>query len=74
MVNKKYKASVEQQGFVVDGDDTTWRVRWEEVSPKGEDNDVFMFYARGMMFIFAKRYLSDEDQQQLRLLAGLQAG
>ena len=72
--NRKYKASVEEPGFVVDGDDTTWRVRWQDVSPKGEDNEVFMFYARGTLFIFAKRYLSNEAQQQLRLMAGLQAG
>ena len=55
MEHKKYKVSVEERGFEVNGDDTTWRVKWQEVSPKGEDNDVFMFYARGILFIFAKR-------------------
>lgn len=73
MGNGKYRANLGEQWLQADGDEGTWRVRWQDVSPKGEDPNVFMLHARGTMFIFAKRYLSDEQQRQLRLLAGLQA-
>lgn len=69
--NNKYRASVKEDGFQVVGVDISWRVRWQDVSPKGDDGEVFMFYAHGTLFIFAKRYLAEEQQHQLRKLAGL---
>lgn len=69
--NNKYRASINQRGFQVDGEEASWRVRWQDASPKGEDADIFMFYARGTLFIFAKRFLVDEQQRTLRAFAGL---
>ena len=67
----KYLASIDDRVLQVEGENASWRVRWQEVSPKGEDPEVFMFHARGTMFIFAKRYLAEEQQRQLRSFSGL---
>lgn len=71
---KKYRASLNEDGFQVVGDHSSWNNRWTDVSPKGEDNRIFMLFAHGVLFIFAKRYLPDEQQQALRRLAGLPDG
>jgi len=70
---KRYRATLTEDGFQVTGENRTWNKRWAEVSPKGEDASVFMFYSQGTLFIFAKRYLADEQQRTLRTLAGLPA-
>jgi hypothetical protein len=71
LADQKYRATVNEDGFQVVGDYCTWRNRWADVSPKGEDDRVFTLFAHGTLFIFAKRYLSDEQQQTLRKLAGM---
>lgn len=67
---KKYRASLED-GFQVVGDDCSWNNHWGDVSPKGEDNRIFLLFSKGILFIFAKRYLAEEQQRALRSLAGL---
>lgn len=69
--DKKYRASINEEGFQVHGENVSWQIRWPAVAPKGEDDSVFMFYSSGVVFIFAKRYLGDEQQQALRSLANL---
>jgi len=69
--NQKYRASLNEDGFQVIGHCCTWHNRWADVSPKGEDEGLFMLFAHGTLFIFAKRYLADEPQKTLRSLAGL---
>jgi len=71
LTGQKYRASIDEGGFQVAGENRTWNHRWAEVSPKGEDGQVFMLFANGTLFIFAKRYLADEQQETLRILAGL---
>ena len=70
---KKYRASVNTDGFQVVGASSSWTRRWVEVSPKGEDKLVFLFFSEGTLFIFAKRYLVEQQQDALRSLAGLPA-
>jgi hypothetical protein len=41
-------------------------VAWSEVHLKGENKRVFMFYAKGTIFIFGKKYLTDEQQRDIR--------
>ncbi len=67
----KYRATASAEGFEVVGENRTWRNSWSHVSPKGEDERVFMFHSAGVVFVFAKRYLADEQQRELRTLAGL---
>ena len=71
LAGQKYRATLNEDGFQVVGDYCTWHNRWTDVSPKGEDDRIFMLFAHGTLFIFAKRYLSDERQKTLRTLAGL---
>jgi hypothetical protein len=71
---KEYQADVTEEGLNIAGDETTWRREWADISSKGEDRQLFMLYSRGTLFIFAKRYLTDEQQRELRSLAGLPAG
>ena len=67
---KKYHASVNQEGFQVVGENSSWNYRWANVSVKGEDDRVFVLFAGATLFIFAKRYLVDQQQHELRSLAG----
>ena|SRR5436305_12384 len=62
---KVYHAELNADGFSVSGDSCSWRVLWTEVSLKGEGNLVFMFGAKGTIFIFGKKYLTDEQQKDI---------
>ena len=55
LAGKKHHAEIDENGFSVDGDSCSWRVLWTEVLFKGEDNRVFMFNAKGSLFIFGKK-------------------
>ena len=69
----KYQANVDANGFEITSDLRDWRVRWPAVQLKGENKNLFLFYSAGTMFIFAKRYLTDEQQQELRDFSALPA-
>jgi cyanate permease len=69
LMGKKYQANVTEVGFDVVGENTSWQVPWAEVSAKGEDEALFMFHWRGILFVFAKRFLEDEQQRELRTRA-----
>jgi hypothetical protein len=69
LAGKKYHAEIDESGFSVNGDGCIWRVLWREALLKGEDNRVFMFCAKGTLFIFGKKYLTDEQQQAVRQFA-----
>ena len=66
LAGKSYQAELDEEGFLVSGDSTSWRVPWSEVHIKGENKRVFMFYAKATLFIFGKKYLSDEQQRDIR--------
>lgn len=68
---KRYKASVNEDGFEVTLDLCSWNVRWPSVRFKGENSLVFMLYSEGTIFTFGKKYLSGYQQQELRRLSGL---
>lgn len=67
----KYRADVNEEGFGVTGDLCSWRVRWSDVQLKAENEHVFMLYAKGTIFMFGKKYLTDEQQHEMRGLASL---
>jgi len=66
VVGENYHAELDENGFSVTADSCTWRVLWTEVTLKGEDKCVFIFIAKGTIFIFGKRYLTDEQQKDIR--------
>jgi hypothetical protein len=68
---KKYHAELDESGFLVVGDACTSRVLWTEVLLDGEDKHVFIFCAKGTIFIFGKKYLTDEQQKTIRRFATL---
>jgi hypothetical protein len=63
---KNYHAELDDNGFSVSGDSCSWRVPWTEVHLKGENKKVFIFNAKGSIFIFGKKYLTDEQQKEVR--------
>src|SRR6266702_7026329 len=69
LAGKKYRAEIDESGFSVNGDGCSWRVLWTEALHKGEDTSVFIFCAKGTIFIFGKKFLTDEQQQTLRQCA-----
>lgn len=71
VIGKRYAADVNEKGFDVNGQDWGWRVQWSGVRDKGEDERVFMFHAANTLFIIGKKYLSEDQQKELRKLAGL---
>jgi hypothetical protein len=68
---KTFKADLSEEGFEVSGDECNWRVRWRGVRVKGENESVLVLYGANTVFIFGKKYLSHEQQQEFRKLAGL---
>ena len=66
-----FQADVTQEGFHVSDDLRAWHIKWPGVQAKGENRDVFVFYSANTVFIFGKKYLSDQQQSELRQLAGL---
>ena len=70
---EKYRADLDEEGFEVTGRLCSWHVRWAGVSVKTEDKRVFLLYGANTLFIFGKKYLTDEQQSELRRLAGLPA-
>jgi hypothetical protein len=71
VVGESFTGEMSEDGFEVTGDLCSWRVRWPGVRWKGENENVFMLYAHGTIFMFGKKYLNSEQQQQLRKLSGL---
>ena len=68
---KMYRATVNEDGFHVSGQKNSWSLEWADVSSRGEDDQLFLFYAQGILFVFAKRYLADAQQHELRRVAKL---
>jgi hypothetical protein len=71
LAGKKYHAELDKNGFSVTGDSCSWRVLWTEAPLKGENKCVFMFSAKGALFIFGKQYLTDEQQNDMRQFAAI---
>jgi YcxB-like protein len=66
-----YHAEVDKKGFQVQGNGCSWQLLWSELQSKAEDESVFMLNGKGTVFIFGKRYLSDEQQEELRKFASM---
>jgi hypothetical protein len=71
LAGKRFKADVGEDGFEVTGDQCSWRIRWSGVREKGENEQLFMLYSHGTLFVFGKEYLNSEQQEHLRRLSGL---
>lgn len=71
VVGKRFNAEITEGGFEVTGDLYSWRVRWRGVRVKGENELVFMLCSNQTIFMFGKKYLSSDQQEQLRKLSGL---
>jgi len=71
LVGKKYHAELDENGFSVTGDSCSWRVLWTEALLKGENKRVFMFTGKGTIFIFGKKYLTHDQQADIRRFAAM---
>jgi hypothetical protein len=69
LAGRRFEAKVDAEGFEVTDDLGSWHVRWARLTVKGEDSDVFVFYSLNTVFIFAKKYLTEEQQVELRRIA-----
>jgi len=68
---KKFVAELNDSGIKATGEFWSWHVPWASISLKGENDELFLFCPRNAMFVFSKRYLNSEQQQELRRLSGL---
>jgi len=73
LAGKSYSAEIDGNGLRVAGELCEWSVKWPGVQLKGEDERVFIFYAANTIFIFGKKFLNGEQQQELRRLGGLKS-
>jgi hypothetical protein len=71
LAGKNYHAELDENGFSVNGDGCRWQAPWTESRFRGEDKRVFMFSGKGTIFIFGKKYLTYEQQNEIRQLAAL---
>jgi hypothetical protein len=71
VVGKRFHAEINEEDFEVTGDLCSWRIRWPGVIVKGESELVFMLCSNRTIFMFGKKHLSSDQQQQLRKLSGL---
>jgi hypothetical protein len=69
LAGTSYHAELDEHGFSVKGDGCSWRVLWTDVLFKGEDNRVLMLSGEGTIFVFGKKYLTDDQQKEIRRLA-----
>lgn len=68
---RKFHAVVTEQGFEAKDESWACSVQWQGVQLKGESANMFAFTSFGTIFMFGKKYLTDEQQQKLRMLAKL---
>lgn len=68
---KRFRAELNQDGFEVTGELRSWRVRWEGVQLKGENELVFILNSAGTLFMFGRKYLNNEQQVEFRRLSRL---
>lgn len=54
------------------GDGGSRGVLWTEALLKGDYKRVFMFSGKGTIFIFGKKYLTEDQQKAIRQLAAVQ--
>jgi hypothetical protein len=66
LAGKKYHADLDEYGFSVSGDSCSWQAPWTDVQHKGEDKRVFMLSGKATIFMFGKKYLTDEQQREIR--------
>lgn len=71
VVGKRFNAEIKEEGFEVTGDLYSWGVQWPGVRVKGENELVFMLSSNNTIFMFGKKYLSRDQEQELRRLSGL---
>jgi hypothetical protein len=67
----RYRADVNEEGFRIDSALRSWEVRWPAVGLKGEDDRIFLLRSGHTLFVFGKKYLDSDQQQELRKLCGL---
>ena len=71
LAGMRFKAEADENSFRVAGDSYSWDVRWSGVLFKGENESVFMLCSQGTIFAFGKKYLSEQQQNELRRLSGI---
>ena len=68
---RSYKAEIDEIGLAVARELCEWRIQWPAVQFKAEGERVFIFHAANAILIFGKKFLSGEQQEELRRLSGL---
>src|SRR4029077_20621409 len=66
LAGQRFKADADSEGLHGTGGLCSWSVRSPGVIMKEENDHVFMIHSQGTIFIFGKKYLDNEQQQELR--------
>jgi hypothetical protein len=73
LAGQKFLADVGADGLRVKSDLREWRVAWQGVTFKAQDELVIILYSAGTIFIFARKYLDEQQQAELCQISGLNA-
>lgn len=68
LAGRKFTAEIDEHALQIETANWGWRVPWDGVRQKAENDRVFMIYSFGTMFILGKRYLGPEQQREIRRL------
>jgi hypothetical protein len=71
VAGETYIAEVRSDGFDVRHPSYSWSVQWSAVQVKAEADCALMLASECTIFMWGKQYLTEEQQEQIRLLAGL---
>jgi hypothetical protein len=71
LTGEKFQMEADEKGFEVNADTWNRRIQWSDISLKGENKHVFIVYPESFIYMIGKQYLTEEQQQEFRKLAGL---
>ena len=66
VVGERYTALFSPDHVLVEGKNVQWRIKWAGFSVREESEKVFMLYSAPIVYIFAKRYFTEDQISSLK--------
>lgn len=66
VAGQTYTARFSPEDILIESTNEQWRIKWPAFSVRDESEKVFMLYKVPLMYIFAKRYFTEEQLNSLR--------
>jgi hypothetical protein len=66
VAGETYTAHFSAEDVLIESTNEQWRIKWAGFSVREESENVVMLYKRPLMYIFAKRFFTEEQLNSLR--------